>query len=325
MIETAFTRMLGIRHPIAQAGMGGVARAELVAAVCNAGALGVLGMIRQPASVIREQIRETKRLTDKPFGINIVPPIGGDDGFDSQLAVCIEERVPIICLFWCEAAPYVARCHAAGIKVMLQLGSVEEARAAVAAGVDILVAQGAEAGGHVRGTVGLISLVPAVVDVAGSVPVLAAGGIADGRGLAAALMLGAHGAYVGTRFVASAESCAHDDYKRRIVETASASGTFVSDMFHIGWPRDSPHRVIRNALTEGGEPPNGPVARMKRGSDWVDIPAFAAPVPTVGVEGRTDLMANYAGQSVGLVRDVAPAAMIVERMMSEAEQALRRN
>src|SRR5712691_5937594 len=195
MLSTALTRMLSIVHPVIQAGMGGVARAELVAAVSNAGGLGMLGMIRMPPDFIREQIRKTRVLTDRPFGVNLVPPVTPPDGVEVQFAVCLEERVSVLSLFWCDPTPFVERCHSAGIIVMVQVGSGEEARRAVQAGVDIVVAQGVEAGGHVRGSVGLFPLVPTIVDVVDPVPVVAAGGIADGRGLAAALALGAQGVW----------------------------------------------------------------------------------------------------------------------------------
>ena len=202
MIATAFTRMLGIRHPVALAGLGGVGRAELAAAVSNAGGLGILGMIRMPPDYIREQIRKTRALTPRSFGVNLVPPAAPPPGgIDAQLEVCLQERVPVMSLFWCDAAPFVERCHAAGMVVILQVGSAEEARAAVDAGVDVIVAQGIEAGGHVRGQLGLMSLLPAVVEAVAPMPVLAAGGIVNGRGLAAALSLGAVGVWVGTRFV----------------------------------------------------------------------------------------------------------------------------
>src|SRR6185436_13533157 len=153
MLATALTRRLGIVHPVIQAGMAGVARAELVAAVSNAGALGMLGMLRMPPDFIREQIRQTRALTDRPFGVNLVPPVAPPEGAEAQFDVCLKERVPIPSLFWCDPAPFVERCHAASITVMVQVGSAEEAKRAVQCGADIVVAQGVEAGGHVRGSV----------------------------------------------------------------------------------------------------------------------------------------------------------------------------
>lgn len=323
MISTRLTRMLNIRHPVIQAGMGGVARADLVAAVSNAGALGMLGMIRMAPGFIREQIHKTRVLTDRPFGVNLVPPVAPASGFETQLEVCLEERVPVISLFWCDPAPFVERCHAAGVVVMLQVGNVEEARHAAASGVDIIVAQGMEAGGHVRGQVGLLPLLPTVVEAVSALPVIAAGGIVDGKGLAAALALGAEGVWVGTRFVASEESEAHPAYKKRLLEACETDAVY-TETFHVGWPPGSPHRALRNSLTDGGTPPAGPVAYVRSGDRTVEVPPFGSALPTIHTEGRTELMANYAGQGVGLIRNVLPAAEIVEQMISEAQSIMRR-
>lgn len=323
MISTRLTQVLNIRHPVVQAGMGSIARAELVAAVSNAGALGMLGMIRMTPEFIREQIRRTRALTDRPFGINLVPPVLSASGFESQLLVCLEERVPVISLFWCDPAPFIERCHAAGVVVMLQVGSAEEARRAATAGVDIIVAQGMEAGGHVRGQVGLLPLLPTVVEAVSPLPVIAAGGIVDGKGLAAALALGAVGVWVGTRFVASEESEAHPAYKKRLLEACETDPVY-TDTFRVGWPPDSPHRALRNSLMHGGTPAPGPVAHVRSGDRMVEVPPFGSSPPTIYTEGRTELMPNYAGQGVGLIRNVLPAAKIVEQMISEAQLIMRR-
>jgi nitronate monooxygenase len=318
MISTRFSRLFGTTHPLVQAGMGGVACAELAAAVSKAGGLGMLGMIGMPPALIRDQIRRTRALTERPFGVNLVPAVMPGGRIDAELDACLEERVAVVSLFWCDPTPFVGRCHAAGARLMLQVGAVEEARGAAAAGVDAIIVQGIEAGGHVRGTVALTALLPAVRDAVGSLPVLASGGIADGRGLAAALALGADGAWVGTRFVASDESAAHSEYKRRLVEAPDGDATTHTTAFAVGWP-DAPHRVLRNALTEGAPPPDGTVARVRFGELVVDVPAFSTIPPTIHTEGRTDLMANYAGQGVGLIHEVLPAAAIVERIVAEAE------
>jgi nitronate monooxygenase len=321
MISTALTSRLGIRHPVIQAGMGGAACADLVAAVSNAGGLGTLGMIRRPPAFIRDQIRRTRALTPLPFGVNLVPPVAPPEGLDAQLDVCLAERVPVMSFFWCDPTPYIKRCHDAGMLVMLQVGSADEARGAVDAGVDMIIAQGFEAGGHVRGQVALLPLVEAVVDAVSPVPVIASGGIVDGRGLAAVLALGAAGAWIGTRFVASEESEAHPDYKKRIVG-AHETDTVHTDLFSIGWA-NAPHRVLRNLLTEGGPAPSGPVARLKVGELTLELPAFATPGPTIHTEGQTDLMANYAGQGVAGIREVLPAREIVERIVTEAETIMK--
>jgi len=323
VISTKLTEKLGIRHPIVQAGMGGVARAELVAAVSNAGGLGMLGMVRMTPDFIRDQIQKTRALTMRPFGVNLIQPVAPASGFEGQLEICIEEKIPVVSLFWSDPAPFVQTCHAAGIVVMLQVGSAEEAIRAAAAGVDMIVAQGVEAGGHVRGHVGLVPLLPAVVEAVAPVPVIAAGGIVDGRGLAAALALGADGVWVGTRFVASTESEAHADYKKRLLAACQADAIY-TEVFHVGWPPNSPHRVLRNPLTEGSSPPRGPVGTVRLGDEVLDVPAFGSMTPTIHTEGRTELMANYAGQGVGLVRNILPAAEIVQQIISEAEVSIRR-
>lgn len=323
MISTLLTQMLGIRHPVVQAGMGGVARAELVAAVSNAGGLGMLGMVRMEPDFIRDQIQKTRALTERPFGVNLIPPVAPASGFESQLEVCLEERVPVVSLFWCDPAPFVQRCHAAGIVVMLQVGSAEEAHRAAAAGVDIIVAQGVEAGGHIRGQVGLVPLLPTVIEAVTPVPVIAAGGIVDGRGLAAALALGADGVWVGTRFVASEESEAHADYKKRLLGACQTDAIY-TEIFHVGWPPNSPHRVLRNPLTDGDPAPPGPVGSVRLGDRTIEVPLFGSATPTIHTEGRIELMANYAGQGVGLVRNILPAAEIVQQMVSEAEAIIRR-
>ena len=323
MISTPFTQMLDIRHPIVQAGMGGVARAELAAAVSNAGGLGMLGMVRMPQDFIRKQIRQTRALTSRPFGVNLIPSVAPESGFESQLDVCLDEHIPVVSLFWCDAEPYVGRCHSAGTILMLQVGSVDEARRAAEIGVDLIVAQGVEAGGHVRGQTSLFPLLSAVVDAVSPIPVIAAGGIADGRGLAAALALGAASVWVGTRFVATSEAEAHTDYKERLL-SASAADTIYTETFHVGWPPQSPHRVLRNSLTNGDSPPPGPVAHVHFDGRKIPVPTYGSMPPTVHTEGRTELMANYAGQGVGLIQEILPAADVVHRIVSQAESIIQR-
>ncbi len=309
MISSRFTRLVRIRHPVVLAGMGGVARAELAAAVSNAGGLGILGMIRMTPEFILDQIHKTRALTDCPFGVSLVPPVAhAPDGVESQFEVCLQERVDVIHLFWSDAAPFVDRCHAAGIVLMLQVGSAHEARRAAETGVDVIVAQGCEAGGHVRGEVGLLPLLPTVVDAVWPTPVLAAGGIVNGRGLAAALSLGAEGVCMGTRFVASEESEAHPEYKRRLLE-ACETDTVCIDRPLLEWPLRTPYRLLKTAFADARE------------STDARPPSSAA--PTNRTPGQTDLMPNYAGQGVGLVRKILPAAAIVEEVVTDAEKAIQ--
>ena len=322
MLTTRLTEKLGIRHPIVQAPIGSLARAELVAAVCNAGGLGMLAMPFQTPDFVRAQIRLTRTMTTQPFGVNFLLSVATPQGLDAQLAVCIEERVPVASFFWGAAAAFVPRCHAAGIAVMHQVGTTDEARQAVDGGVDLVIAQGVEAGGHVRGTIGLLPLLISIINAVPDTPVIAAGGIVDGRGLAAVLAAGADAASIGTRFVATNESEAHPDYKKRLM-SAREVDTVHTELHHIGWPPHSPVRVLRSALTDGTEKPEDSIGRMRRGNEILDVKPFSVVMPTIHVEGRTDLMANYAGQGVGLIEDILPAATVVERIASQAERMMK--
>lgn len=283
----------------------------------------MLGMIRMKPDFIREQIRRTRALTSKPFGVNLVPPVAHmPGGFESQFEVCLEERIPVLSLFWNDAAPYVERCHEAGILVMLQVGSPEEACEAAAVGVDVIVAQGCEAGGHFRGQIGLMALLPTIVEAVPNTPVLAAGGIVNGRGLAAALSLGGAGVWIGTRFVASEESEAHPDYRRRLLG-ARAIDAVQCQIPLIEWPSAAQYRVLRSPITEAGSPPALSVAKIRRGEQLFEVPPDSSAAPTIWTEGQTELMPNYAGQGVELIRDIQPAATIVGQLVAEAEDTIR--
>src|SRR6185369_8093738 len=208
-----------------------------------------------PASLIVEAIRGIRALTRAPFGVNLVQAGVQGDEFDE----CLAQRVPLIVSFWGDPSPYVAPAHARGTMIVAQVGSVAEATIAARAGVDAVIAQGVEAGGHVRGTTALSVLVPEVCRAVHPTPVVAAGGIADGRGLAAALALGAEAVSMGTRFLASEEAAATDAYKARVV-AAVAEDTVLSTLFDLGWP-DAPHRALRNRTVArweaAGRPPPG--------------------------------------------------------------------
>ncbi len=329
MLKTRLCRDLAIDHPILSAPLGGGnAGPELVAAVSNAGGLGLLGMGGLPAAAIREQIRDTRRRTSKPFGVGLLLPLleGG------EVEVCIEERVPVLFLFWGDVAPHVEKAKRAGMRVFAQVGSVAEAKAAAAAGVDAIVAQGFEAGGHVRGITSLATLVPVVLQAVAPLPVVAAGGIATGRGLIAALALGAEAVSMGTRFLASEEARAAREYKQRVVR-ACAEDTVHTTLFDIGWP-DAPHRVLRNKAVDEWEaamcPPSGrrpgegaTVGRMPVGGEMTDVPRYFVGNPMIGFEGDLEYTALYAGESCSLVNDIKPARAIVRDVVVEAEAVLR--
>lgn len=328
--QSSFTREYGLDLPFIAAGMGFISTPPLVAAVSNAGGFGVLGAAPAPAPLMQEMIRQTRALTCQPFGVDLIIDSTqfGPCTTDEHIAVCIEERIPVVVFFWNPPpAQWLERLHRGGCKVWMQVGSVDQARAAVRAGIDAVIAQGSEAGGHNRSQVGMAVLVPAMVDALAPVPVLAAGGIADSRGVAAAFALGASAVWVGTRLVASHEAQAHAEYKRRIVE-AGADDITRTTLFGPEWP-DQPMRVIVNrAIRESGGQDNSlPAAGKTIGQSQLfgqnySMPRFSALLPTVDTEGDFDEMCLAAGQSAGLINDIRPAAEIVEQLMTGAQQLI---
>jgi len=267
-----------------------------------------------------------RALTDKPFGVNLLLNFPIDD----QVAVCLEERVSVLSLFWGDPTPYVDRAHAAGVKVFHQVGSVADAQRAAAAGIDVIVAQGVEAGGHVAGEVSTLALVPRVVDAVSQWSVAAAGGIADARGLVAVLTLGAQAAVLGTRFLASTESRAHPHYKQKVLE-ASKADTVRTILFGHGWP-NAPHRTLRTAFVrewlgqeargQESRPDEPAVRHTVIGGQPMPVLRFMGFPPNSDATGDIESMDLLAGQSVGLVRELKPARQIVGELIEEARQIL---
>jgi len=326
MLATPLCPLLGIDLPIIQAPIGSATTPALAAAVSNAGGLGMLAVTWQNINELRHTLRATRQLTDRPFGVNLVLHWPTAE----RLAVCLEEGVPVVSFFWGDPAPYVARVHAAGALVLHTVASAAEARQAVAAGVDVVVAQGWEAGGHVWGRVAALPLIPRVVDAVAPAPVVAAGGIADGRGLAAALVLGAAGVWMGTRFLLSEEAAAHGVYRDHLGQATEAD-TLYTTLFDGGWP-DAPHRALRNSTVRRWEAAGSPLSGRRPGEgETVAADAGGRPVerygdtlPLVGMTGDLEALALYAGQSVGLVDRRLPAARIVREVADEATATLRR-
>ena len=326
-MRTLVTERLGIDQPIVQAPIGGLSVPALAGAVSNAGGLGMMAITWLDPDGIRSQIADVRARTDRPFGVNVIID-EQDPPQDERVEVALAAGAPIISFTWGDPAPFVDRVHAAGALATLTVGGAEEARRAVDAGVDVIVAQGWEAGGHVWGQVSTLALVPAVVDAVPGTPVIAAGGIADGRGLAAVLALGAGAAWMGTRFVASEEAPAHADWLSRVL-SARETDTYYTTLFDVGWP-NAPHRVLHNGTIEawleagspapGARPGEGEV--LARHADGTEIVRYASMSARTGVEGRIDELALWAGQSVGLVHEVLPAAEIVRRAVAEAEAVL---
>ena len=326
-LHTPLCDLLGIEVPVIQAGMGYVARAELAAAVSEAGALGVIGAASLSAEGLRKEIRKVRTLTDRPFGVDILFATIGRPAVDDeavaftkdvqqQIDVVFEEDVPVLASGLGNPGPIVPIAHEQGMKVLALVGNTKNAARVEASGVDVVVAQGYDGGGH-TGRIGTLSLLPAVMDTV-DVPVVAAGGIGDGRGIAAALAMGAIGVWMGTRFVASEEAYAHESYKQRIVEIDD-EGTTVSRCFS-----GKPCRVIKNDTTQAWEARDlqDQIAAFPRQmrviSEWLGEDPYIA----ARRKGRIDKGAMAAGQSSALIRDRIPAREIIDRLVAETDRAL---
>jgi len=309
-------RSLDLAVPIFQAPIGGIASPELAAAVSNAGGLGHLACTWRNPDQLKALFATMSQLTRKPYGANFVLDFPIEDRLDVALAC----GVRAISFFWGDAARYVARVKEAGAIAIQVVGSIADARRAADAGFDLIVAQGREAGGHVRGELGTMTLVPQVVDAVGKLPVLAGGGIADHRGVAAAMALGATGVWVGTRFLAASEANIHPQY-RDLVLASDGDNTLYSELFDIGWPH-APLRTLKNATARNWEAANRPAAPHRPGegediarrADGSQIPRYFFGSPTRDVTGDAEAMALYAGEGVGLVRAQQSASAIVSEL-----------
>jgi enoyl-[acyl-carrier protein] reductase II len=309
MIRTPLCDLLGIERPILQGGMAWAATAELAAAVSNAGGLGIVGAGNHPPAIVRRELRRARELTTRPFGAN-VPLFTA--GVEDTLQVFIDEGVSVVTVGGGNAGPYLGPLQRAGILVIPVVASVALARRVARQGVNALIAEGMESGGHI-GDVATLPLVPQVVDAV-KLPVIAAGGIADGRGLAAALALGAVGIQMGTRFICTTECGAHDNYKEMIVK-AHDRATIVT-----GGGFGHPVRSIR-----------GPFVRQledleQKGISEEEFVAYGAGTLRAAiVDGDVRRGSVMAGQSAGLVGDVVSVRDLMDRIVAEAEAAICRS
>jgi len=314
-LRTPLCDLLGIDVPILLAGMGGVSYAELCAAVSNAGGLGTLGMAGRSSGELKEEIRKVRDLTDKPFGVDLLAAV--PESLERTIDAIIDGGAKVFISGLGVPPPhFVKRFHEAGLKVMNVSGTVKHARAADAGGLDAVVAQGTEAGGH-TGRVAGLALIPQIVDAV-KIPVVAAGSIVDGRGLAAALALGAQGVWIGTRFIASTEAHAGAMYKQVIVD-AGDEDTIITRCYS-----GKPMRVFKNAYVAEWE---------RRPQDIKPFPAQAMLSHQAGVmggiggqiEGLDHGRSAFAmGQGAGAIHDVKPAGTIVRDIVAEAEEVLAR-
>jgi nitronate monooxygenase len=320
MLETAFTRLVGCSVPIQLAGMGSILSPELAAAVSNAGALGQLTLVGIDLEEAERRLDRVSALTSKPIGINLLIPY-----LDRDILALAARKARVIDFFWGEPDPeLIASVHAAGALASWQVGSTAEAIAAEAAGCDFIIAQGIEAGGHIRGTLGLLPLLSSVLDNV-SVPVLAAGGIGNGRSIAAVLAAGAAGVRMGTRFIAATEANAHPDYVKALIG-ARAEDSVRTSKFHVQCALcPSTHGVLRQAIEAADSFSGDYVAEIDIDGGLQQIERFRGTPPFKGFRGHIEAMACYAGQSVGDVTRVQPAAEIVAELVKETESLLRRS
>lgn len=315
MIRTRVCDVLGIEHPIFNAPMSGTATGQLAAAVSIAGGFGMIGGTSDGgADWLREQIHLVRSLTDRPFGVGFISSFPGTD---QLVEVALSERVAAINHSFADPAPYVSAAHEAGVKVFAQVQTLSQAVSAAEAGVDLIVAQGGEAGGH-GGTVGLFAILPAIVDAVRDVPVVAAGGIADGRGLAAALMLGADGVWMGTRFAASREWGGHA-WEQEAILRATADDTVRTTVYDriygSPFPSGIADRMLRNEFIENWRGREDEAQRqIVQLRDELDEASRAGDVRRAGIS---------AGVSSGLITSLKPAGDIIRDVGAEAERLLR--
>lgn len=306
-METRVSRLLGTKYPIIQGGMAWVAEYHLAAAVSNAGGLGIIGAASAPPEVVREQILQVKKLTDRPFGVNIMLL---SPNAPEVAKIVIEEKVPVVTTGAGSPAKYMADWKAAGIVVIPVVASVAMAKIMERTGADAVVAEGMESGGHI-GSQTTMTLVPQVVDAV-QIPVIAAGGIADGRGMAAAMMLGAEGIQMGTRFVVADESIVHENYKKRVLAAKDI------DSEVTGTSTGHPIRVLRNQMSREY------LKLEKQGAGFEELEQLTlGSLRKAVVDGDVVHGSLMAGQSAGLVKKEQTCQEIIEEIMKEADTLLQ--
>lgn len=306
MMETALTKLLGIKVPVIQGGMAWVAEHKLAAAVSNAGGLGIIAAANAPYEYVRDEIRKAKELTDQPFGVNIMLL----SPYAEQIAQLVaEEKVPVVTTGAGNPGPYMKQWKEAGIKVMPVVASVALAKLMQRAGADAVIAEGCESGGHIGETT-TMALVPQVVDAV-SVPVVAAGGIGDGRGIAAAMMLGACGVQMGTRFLVAEECVIHENYKARIIK-ASDIDTAVT-----GRSTGHPVRQLRNKMTREY------LKKEQEGCSFEELEQMTLGSLRKAVQdGDADYGSMMSGQIAGLVKKQQTCREMLDELMAETEQVI---
>ncbi len=305
-MKTRITDIFNIEYPIFQGGMAWVAEHNLAAAVSEAGGLGIIGAGGAPAAFVREQIQKVKAATDKPFGVNVMLM---NPEADEIAQIIVEEQVKVVTTGAGNPAKYMEQWKAAGVKVVPVVASVAMARIMERGGADAIIAEGMESGGHI-GSATTMTLVPQVVDAV-AIPVVAAGGIADGRGFAAAFMLGAEGVQIGTRFVVATESIVHENYKAMLIKAKDIDST-VTGMSH-----GHPIRSIRNKMTREY------LRLEKEGTDFMELEKLTlGGLRKAVMEGDVVNGSVMAGQIAGLIKKEQPCKEIITEIMQEAQNLL---
>lgn len=308
MIRTSICNILGIEHPIIQGGMAWVATGELAGAVSNAGGLGIIGAGNAPADVVRAEIRKVKEITKQPFGVNVMllSPF-----VDEVMETIIQERVPVITTGAGNPGKYIPSLKSINCKIIPVVPSVSLAKRMERLGVDAVIAEGTEAGGHI-GELSTMVLVPQIVDAV-KIPVIAAGGIADGRGFVAALALGAQGVQIGTRFICSTECTAHPNYKQAVLEAGDR------DAVVTGRSTGHPVRNLRNKLTRKMD------ELEKQGVSIQEFEnAGRGALRLAVVEGNIEEGSVMAGQTAGMIQKIQPCQEMIQEIITEASQMMTR-
>lgn len=328
MLKTSITEAFGLNTPIINAGMAFVAGPELAAAVANAGGLGMLGGAMLPADALRATIRATRALTNRSFGVDFVKQPEELDVYD----VIIEEKVPLVVFFWeMPRIEVIARLKAAGVRVWMQVGSVAEAREADWYGMETLIVQGSEAGGHNRAEAPLAQLFPRIRAALPDMPLVAAGGIVDGASMVAALSMGAEAVWCGTRFLASVEANAHDGYKQSVLD-AKTGDTVLTTVFGPEYPGHL-LRARRNKATRHSkgreiealaEAEGDVIGRVTLGGVELPVPRYSAILPVRSFEADLEWSCLTMGESAARIDEVLPAGEIVRTMTGEARSIVAR-
>lgn len=328
MLRTKLSASLGLETPIISAGMAFVAGPALAAAVTNSGGLGMLGGAMVPPEGLRQMIRATRSMTDGSIGVDLI----GTFTEDGHIDVLVEEQVPVAVFFWAAPSPaQVAKLKAAGTRFWMQVGRIGEAREAVALGVEALIVQGAEAGGHNRAEAPLAQLLPRMRRAFPSLDLIAAGGIIDGATMASALCMGAEAVWCGTRFLASVEANAHPGYKQAVVD-AGPDATEITTLFGPEWPGQE-LRALKNkavATARGREEEalrkaeGEIIGTVRLGGQTMPVPRYSAILPTPEFEADLEWACLTAGESASEITAILPAGDIVRSMTNEASGILAR-